>query len=311
MSAYASAAERARKALASLHRAELLAREHPESSALKIKLMARKRLAERMQESLLSVAKDQHVDVCDYRIVPEGDERFKLSDVSQSLNAFQKVFTQVYDALARGPKKKAVTSREIQEETVLEFGYSYAGSLGLVLLAPSTRDFFSGKYDASVAAMFQVLEISDSDDVKDMSVNLGPAVINRIYEWVSVNAEAGYALDVSWLRSDGVRVGGYMPSSHLGMVAKIIEKTSDEEVSEVDESGTLVGIDYQNRTFHFIGTVAGNIKGALSDFYTNEEVSVPGIYVAKLRRSSVTHYATGKIDEKYELISLNAIVISA
>lgn len=305
MSAYASAAERARKALASLHRAELLAREHPESSALKIKLMARKRLAERMQESLLAIAKDQHVDVCDYRIVPEGDERFRLSDVSQSLNAFQKVFTQVYDSLVRGPKKKAVTSREILEETVLEFGYSYAGSLGLVLLAPSTRDFFSGKYDSSVEALFQVLQISDSDDVKDISVKLGAAVINRIYEWVSVNAHAGYALDVSWLRSDGVRVGGYMTSSHLGLVAKIIEETSEEKIVDSVESGTLVGIDYKNRTFHFIGLVAGNVKGALSDSYTNEEVSVPGLYLAKMRMSSVVQFATGKVDEKYELLSLH------
>lgn len=304
MSDYGSVAEKARRAFASLARVEAAARLEPDSAALQIKLAGRRRFAEELKARLYRISEVEQVEVCDYRLVPQYTDRFALGHVTKSLLDYQNVFSQVYDALKNGPKKRALIGKEAEAESSLEFAYSYSGSLGVVLLAPSQRDFFSGQLDTSIDALFQVIEITNTFEVRDLAKSLGEAVVKRIHDWSEVNVKAGFAIDLQWSRSDGRKLGSFVNVEQLERIASVISSTSDVQISEIDVVGTLVGVGYQTSFFHFVVTNGEDYRGGLADDYDRLEVSVPGNYRALISQHVITHYATGREERHFKLKAL-------
>lgn len=302
MSDYASAAEKARRAFASAARAESALSRAPDSQALQIKSVARARLAQRREEMLKSIALRSHVELCNYRLITEPDSKFALPYVSRSLLNYQYTFSQIYDALKNGAKQRTRIGEESWNESLLEFAYSYSGSLGVVLLAPSERDFFTGTYDASIEALFQVLDISSQDEVKDIAKSLGEAVIKRVHDWSEANVEGGFDVDVRWNRSDGRELGQVVSKGHMARIVEIISATSDDSVDDIEISGTLVGIDFQPGFFHISVPNGEDYRGPLDDAFSRDEiVSVPNRYRATMVRTKKLTYATNKEEIKYRL----------
>lgn len=48
------------------------------------------------------------------------------------MGSFQKLVSVVYGAIKHGPRQRQRISEDVALETAFEFGYSFAGSLGLV-----------------------------------------------------------------------------------------------------------------------------------------------------------------------------------
>ena len=137
------------------------------------------------------IAAINQVEVCQYRMVPIEGASYSLGHVSKSLLEYQNLFSQIYDALKNGTKNKAIIGKEAAQASTLDFAFSYSGSLGVVLLIQSERTFFEGELDKSIEILYQVLDISDADDVRDMSHNLGRAVVKRVHDWSKANVEGG------------------------------------------------------------------------------------------------------------------------
>lgn len=305
MSDYASAASKARRAHASVARAESALSREPDSQALQIKLAARARLAQRSRDILQGVAIENHVELCNYRLVAEPGRKFALPHISKSLLEYQYTFSQIYDALKNGAKQRTRIGNEAWNESLLEFGYSYSGSLGVVLLAPSERDFFEGTYDQAIDALFEVLDIDSQDTVKDIAKSLGEAVIKRVHDWSKANVDGGFDVDVRWSRSDGKQRGQLVSVSHMEKIVEIISATSDDKVEDVDISGTLVGIDVLAGNFHFAVPDGDEYRGGLDDdFSRSQVVSVPGRYVARMTKTTKVVYSTNKEETRFKLKSL-------
>src|SRR5689334_7542975 len=123
MSEIASVVERTRRAFASVARVENALARDPSRKDLQTNLSAYQKLARQSQDQLLSLSALQHVEVCNYRLLPEASQHYGLPYVSSSLLSYQNLFSQIYDALKNGPKVRAVLGREALEESTLDFAY--------------------------------------------------------------------------------------------------------------------------------------------------------------------------------------------
>jgi len=230
---------------------------------------------------------------------------YALLHVSESLLAYQNLFSQIYDWTKNGPKNRAILGKEAAEESALEFAYSYAGSLGVVLLAPSEREFFTGSLDPSIDRLFQVLNIDSQGSVREISREMGGAVIKRIHDWSRVNIGGGFATDVRWNRSDGRQLGEVIARARMEKIVGIIEATSDESVSVIDETGVLVGGDIGRGSFHFVVPNGPDYRGNFAaDFQSDTELTLGRTYQAKIREKRTFLYATEREDIVRELLRL-------
>ncbi|CAH2407776.1 hypothetical protein MES4922_80097 [Mesorhizobium ventifaucium] len=235
----------------------------PADRNLLLNLSAMRRMAEQAQNELLRLAEINRIDVCDYRLIPAADVGYSLPFVAKSFLNYQHLFSQIYDSIRNGVlKERAVIGKEAEFESMLEYGYSYSGSLGVVLLAQSERDFFNGRMDAPIEALFQVIDIEDNHSVRDIASSLGNAVVKRVFDWSAVNVEAKFSADVRWNRSDGRQLGQVVEIRHMERIVDVIGATADDKTAVVTARGMLVGTDLPGRSFHFVVPDGDSYKGS-------------------------------------------------
>lgn len=306
MSDYAFVVERARKAFSSVARLEDALSREPHRIDLQVSLAAIKKRAARAQEEMYSLAAMNHVELCNYRLLPERADRYPVRSVSKSLLSYQDLFSQVHDAIKNGvPKMRAHIGRDALSESLLELGYFYEGSLGVLMLAASERDFYEGRLDRSISSLYDVIHISDQDEVRDVAKTLGAAVVRRVYDWSESTTEGGFAADVRWNRSDGRQLGEVVNLARLERIIAIIKDTSDEQKRVFDSVGMLVGGDLMSSTFHFVEPDGESRKGHLDrEFDRLTRMELGKSYSASIRETSREHYATQRIEKKYDLLSL-------
>jgi hypothetical protein len=311
MSDYAFVADRAKKAFASVARLESALMQKPHDRALSTNLASMRRLADQARTELERLAAFNQIEVCQYRIVPEMSRDYGLAHVSKSLLEYQNLFTQIYDAFKNGKKSKATFGHEAEEESMLEFAYSYSGSLGVVLLARSNRNFFAGNLDRSIEALYQILDISDVDSVRDVAQSLGRAVVKRVHDWSKANVDAGFAADVRWKRSDGKVLGQMIDRGRLQHIVEYIGKTADTKVTQVSTKGMLVGGNVESRSFHITVPDGDTYTGRISeDAVLPQAMTLGRIYDAVIEVGEIYYYATERTQKTNTLRKLVGPVAS-
>lgn len=251
--------------------------------------------------------RSQDVEVCRYRIIPESGTRYAIRYVTKSLLDFQELISQIFDALKGGAKQRAKISGETEAETAFDFGFSYAGSLGVALMVPSGSDLFAGKFDSTVDQFLDIFNISQEDEIRAVAADLGSAVVRKVYDWSKVNVQAGYGIDVTWNTSAGHKKGALIDVESMERIVEVISRTTDEETRQFSTPGTLMGIDGVRRTFRFIAFDSNEYTGRLSDTFPNrQEWAINHTYVANIFAKSVTEYATEEVKETFVLMELQS-----
>jgi hypothetical protein len=255
------------------------------------------------------LAEYNHIEVCDYRLLPETQIEYPLKSIASSFLSYQLLFSQIHDSKINGTQKERQSiTRAAAIESELEFGYSYSGSLGIVLLTKSKRDFWSGNLDASIEALYQSINIQDHDEVRDVARELGGGVVKRIHDWAESNVIGGYSADVRWKLSSGKQMAEVIPRRKMSNVLDLIKSTSDKKVRTFDTVGFLVGGDLVSSSFHFSEPDGDSYKGKIvRDFNVLVPLRLGARYSATMRETSVEHYATEKTDRSYELVSLTPL----
>ncbi|BDL41847.1 hypothetical protein [Methylorubrum sp. GM97] len=279
----------------------------PDSKALRMNLAAKQKLVRQLRSRLLELAQETQIEVCNYRLVQVESRRYGLAYVSESMLTYQNLFTQVHDAKKNGPKAKATFGNEALEESMLEVGYTYAGSLGVVLLAPAQRDMFQhGALDASIDAFFDVVEIDSRPAVRQIAQALGNAVVKRVHDWSAANVKGGFDADVRWNRSDGRQLGQIVDRARMERIVGIIEAASDEASETIPVIGTLVGLDVKTGSFHLVVPNGDDFKGLLGpDFDRAREWPVNRAYAAKVLETRTTIYSTEQTRRQHTLLGLS------
>lgn len=308
MSDFDSLLEKVRAAEAASVRLERALSLSPGDRALRLDLLSAQRHAQRLKTEMEEQALRYGVDVCSYRIVAEGQRGFFVDAVTNSLGAFQRLFTVVYAALTLGPRQSSKVSPDLATRSGLEVGYTFAGSLGFVLTIDGAKGFFGGQFDSSVDAVLQAIDITNSDSVRDAARKLGPAAVRKLYDWTSSNYQNGYAIDLRWRNSHGIDRGAYIPYTQFERITSAIATTSEVNSDTVKVQGILAGGDIITRRFHFIDGDDTDYRGAISPNFAGDIMELGKRYRATFVVESTYRYATEAEEKRYTLLALQPIL---
>jgi hypothetical protein len=297
-----------RQAAGMVSRLEAAVAQSPTDRSLKLNLASATKMAERAEAELSEVALRDQVDIVNYRLVRRTSSDFIVRGVSRSLELFQETVTLIYDALTGRPKARARVRSESHSESQMLFGWSYEGSLGIVLLAPSEKGLFRTRFDDVATAITQVFDIGNSYELKDAAARVGTAAVRKLYEWAETNASEGYDLDLRWRNAAAIEYGRYVDTSQFGRLAKLISETSEVEERRSVLTGALVGFDSVHRSFHFVVPGGDAYKGHLAkDFPQRREHTVNRSYEATIVSSTTTRFSTGEEAVRHYLTELKPV----
>lgn len=283
----------------------------PKSQSLSVTIKSLEKRYEKLEADFQTEVNNLGIDVCSYRIF--GEESYPtLRALSSILGDFQNLVSTVYDAIKTAvPKVRARISSDISAETEFRFGYTYPGSLGVVLTIPNQRLLFGESYlDESLRVISEMAKVHDSPDVLKYAKRLGPASIRSLYNWAYDHAESGLGVDIEWRRQQIIHTRLLAQRPELERLHQTINLTSEERISEQTVTANLVGVELTRRSFHLKLDTGEDIRGSLSediDISEKQTVELPRRYVAQIRKTEKIRYSTEQEDISYNLLKLERL----
>jgi hypothetical protein len=281
---------------------------HPGESGLRFALASLEKRQRELSEDFNLHAAARGLDVCSYRLFGRSSERPTLRVFANALRDFQELFTTVYDALVKGPKERLRVGVESLAQTSFGFGYSFTGSLGVVLTLPNERLLIPTPLDETIKTVFELARSAHPQDVESFAKKLGPAPIRMAYLWAQHQVEAGVGAEIEWRRAQDVRASAIFQAPELARLQEAIEKTSEVEETVFTWVGVLLGGDVKTGQFHMSFEGENEIRGRMArDLALEERLTLRERYRATIRKTKVTTLATGKVDETHELVEIEPL----
>jgi hypothetical protein len=303
--------ERLRRAQEVLSEAERAAADFLNDRYVQANLLSLRTDVADLMDQWEAEARVKQRDVVRYRLIPSEATEYAIRSVTSSLHGFQEMFSQVFDALKNGAKRRARLTADVLEQTCFNFAFSYPGSLGVAMsIDASNPGLFEGKFDAAVEAFMQIVAVQSEDELRNLAKKLGNAVVKRTFEWSRANLAAEYSVDLRWVTATGQQHGGVIDVAAFRRIVTVIERTSETETSSLDVAGLLTGFDGQVRRFRFVGDDDVVYLGTLSESFPAGAVwRVNAPYEAKVEKDETLSFATQETRTTYRLKHLEPLTL--
>ncbi len=285
---------------------ELALRANPGYPSIAANLESAVRVQGLLQVQFNEAAARLGVEVCRYRAFDEQEQSLAAPALG-AIASFQELLSVVYASLKYGRRTRAIIPFDVAQDTALQFGFAYSGSVGVVLTVRTDTDLFGESYfDDSVDMIFAMAKARDAKAITEFANRLGPGAINALYRWVDGNTSHGLGADIEWRRGDNVRGSLFIQRQELSKLRTAIEQTGGIVETTIKVSGTLVMADADTGRFKFKREGLPMIRGTVESgaITRGHEATVPRAYEARIRKRVRTKFAKGTQETRYHLLAL-------
>lgn len=291
---------------AAIARIERGVSQHPGSFLLEAEAMSLRKRLSSLEAKFSAETAELGIDICAYRLFGRHESTPILA-LANALSRFQTMVTVVYDSIKLSiPKQRANVSAESRVESTLNFGYSYSGSLGMMLTIPNERLLFGeSNLDLAISDIFELAHATRPEQIREFAQRLGPAPVRTMYQWAEGLIESGLGADIEWRRNLSVRAQLLIQEPELRELHHIISETSEETIEQIVIEGQLTGADVDRKTFHMKLESGEDIRGSFREAISiSQTVELPKRYRAVLNKSETIRFSTEENLISYELLKL-------
>lgn len=280
-------------------------RGNPGDIALLMSYESIKSMADQLEDEWEEAARTERIEVCQYKLSRRSTDVYTASGVSRSLYAFQSVLSYLFSAIKNGPSKSGKLPAGLAEETSLQIGYSYPGSLGLSLFVESDKDLFGNKFDDTIMKLGWILGLETINDLHEVASQLGLPVIRKVHAWAKYNLANEYDLSLQWNSINGEITRHSVKVERWEKIISMVNETSRSETKDYKVVGTLLGFSAANSKKFLFRTHESDYAGYLSaDFDSTKPYTVNKNYRAHIKTEYITHYSQEDCEEKHTLLDL-------
>lgn len=283
-------------------------RDHPDLPSVTANLDSAVRIRAKLEAEFADAAEKLGHDICSYRAFDEYDKP-KAGAAFGAIARFQKLVSVVYGAINYGVKQRATIPERVEKETAFDVGYSFTGSVGVVLTVRNKQLLFDWRLlDDTFDTIALMAKASSPRELTSFANRLGPGPINALYEWADEQATAGLGADIEWRRGQHTQRTLFMQRQEWSKLRTAIEAISGEEVETVE---TVIGIlkmaDVEKNRFKLKREGLPIIQGTLEPGAIDEQhtASLPKEYSVVLRKTVRFQYAKGQDLTRYHILSLS------
>ena len=256
-----------------------------------------------LERRFLEEADSRGIDVCSYRLLSETKSATVLG-LSYAMADFQRMLSVVYDAIKNGPQRdRGRISAESAEQSTLNFGYSFAGSVGLVFTVPNERLLLGESgLDQSIRLIFEMVYARDSAEMASFAQTLGSPAIRSLDRWAEHLVAHNLGVGIEWRRGQEIRKSIQAQTQELQRLRSVIDETSGETTEHLSIIGKLVDANFARKRFQLEVPEAEDVHGTFTDAIGPEhEASVPHLYKAILIKTTKVLYSMDRDEVSYFL----------
>ncbi|MEO7859268.1 MAG: hypothetical protein ABIU05_02305 [Nitrospirales bacterium] len=284
-------------------------RDEPEASGLIANMNTLKITHFKLEQEFEHAAKRQGVEICTYRLFPEGKERQSVVGIGKALLNFQSLFSLLYAAMKA---EESGSGKPLLDETLMDFAYTFPGSVGVAMTIPSQADLFENYYHQAIDVLSNMAKAQSTSELKMFSRRVGIKPIRAMYKWADDLVDAGFGADIQWKGPHESYPRLFIQRPELISLKAVMRSTSDEHQTGFTKTGMLQGIDMTNHSFHFeykdeagkTRPIYGKFTDAVSPL---KPVKVPLKYTVSIRETTRIFYSTDEEVTNHFLLHIQRV----
>jgi len=279
-------------------------------SAMRMALQSLEARREELLAALNDVAAANFIDICDYRLLPERESDYSINMVTQALRSFQDMVTSIYDAITTRPKMRGSWDAASIVNSSFSFGYSYTGSLGIVLMIPNERLIgeIESNLDRSVMVALEATKTRDPGEISKFAQRYGLSAIRYLYQWSKVHADHAVGVRIKWRRQELVRYETLEQFQDFREFCNLVERGSEPVEERIPLRAELLAFDAVSRRFRLGIPDSPGIRGSLADEFDATILrTIHSGYQVSLTKRTIIRYATSKEDVSWTLVALDEL----
>jgi hypothetical protein len=279
-----------------------------DARAYQLTLKSLEKRRDTLRDELTEITNREFIEICDYRIIPEGPISYAITAVTTALRDFQDLVTLIFDSDPKKPKQRARVDLASTEKTRFDFGFAYAGSLGVVLTVPNERLIgVESDLDLAIREAFNLMSAKTNSDIRKAATQFGPPVVRKLYSWSKTQRDFDLSADIKWKRGDEVRTEVLVQAKESAEVCRLIENKSDTTEERINVVANLVGFNVATRRFTLEMPDGELVPGSFDKAFDVSPRVVPGRYQARLVKRTTIHYVIEKDEISWILEGLAEI----
>lgn len=266
----------------------------PASGPAKAMLRSFEKRRQALEERFFAAASLVGTDLCSYRFFSDG-ARPSLSPICGALIDFQALYSLAYDAIKTGPKRRSrKVPQDVVDETSFSLGYTFSGSVGVVLTFDNRRlELFGTALDESMQAVASLASAKTSADILQCGRLLGVPAVRAAHKWASTHVASSLGAEIGWRKGKDVLLNLFLEPGDFSDLVATINNTTETIEEDIEVEGRLVGADVQRRTFHLILPTGEELRGNFSSSISpTQTFEVGRTYNTTLKRKVKVYYAT-------------------
>jgi len=282
--------------------------EQPDLRSIQLNLSTLRKKRNALEREFLAASSAIGMDVCSYRMFADNFQPTILA-FSRVMEHFQEAVTVFYDVVKTNhPKQNTHASGWATAETALNIGYTFSGSIGVVLTIPNERLLgIESDLDEAISLMFKLARSDDCAPViADFVSRFGAGPVRAAYRWADSHIRSGLGADIEWRRGMEIRDHLFVESIHFESLKSAMDTTGEETVEEITVRGYLNRADIRAQSFRIKvesgEEIRGHFEDAISDAHT---IEIPKWYTAHLRKTSRVKLSQAEDEHEFFLLSLD------
>lgn len=277
---------------------------HPDVPSVLATLQTFQSRHKNLEHEFLAEANLLELDVCSYRIELDN-ARPKIPAITAVLGSFQQLFTTIYASVANSVQRQNTrASAEIEEASSFGFGYTFPGSLGVMMTISNERMLMGETaLDEAMAGVMDAMKAREPYQVKEIAQRFGVAAIRVTHQWASENSKAGFGADILWQRKEDVKARVRIQPPEIARLRAAINETTNDTDAEI--VGELFMANTEEKLFKMRASgqlIEGRYTDAISVIHA---ATLPKQYRAKIRVAQPILKTDGEEPISYFLVSLS------
>ncbi len=263
------------------------------------------KLKESLEQEFSKYARDDELEVCRYRLIPESTQRPVIDAISNAWREYQSMFSAVYAAVTKSTPGKP---RQIAQETQFIFAFAFSGSIGVTLALPTKQitNFVARDLERANQTIFEMSKARTSEQLGLFTERIGRKPVLSFGRWVEAHVKFTAGAGIDWT---GPTERSIPPLLVQIQEFKILQHAFHEMTEPKEEerlvSGRLTGAWMRNSKFLMESDDGEQIEGKFVDAITPERAAtLPRRYVAKIRTTTVIKLATETEEVSHFLVEL-------
>lgn len=273
-------------------------------ASVRVSIRAMEKLRASLERDFEQLAGQEETEICRYRLVPAQGHR-SIGAIAKAWIQYQALFSSVFDAIKNGPRRRS--SKRGMAESQLDFGYTFSGSIGVVLTLPTQKvDFEMARIVQRTAeAIAEMAKAETTEQLAHFVDRFGVPPVAKLGTWVDAHVAFGAGAGVDWKLWNGDAPGLLVQAKEFTRLKSAMDKIT--EPSEVTEpvTGELTMADMDKRRFRMKLDSGERISGAFTDAINEQQrAQLPQRYEALVRTTKQLKPAIEKLEQSRFLVQL-------